>query len=100
MPKIFWHCYIVTNGECNEEPDWSTPPQYIEEKDKAGVVICTRPIGGQCKSEPKTCGKFISAQQIVDRYKDFHGTGIHKGQKQEAKPVEKKKKVVQQGNLF
>ena len=95
MTTRFWNCLIKTNHECTPEPDWEIPPTWMDIKDAKGNVDCQLPVGGKCKHTPDTCDRVITPEQIIERTRFFHSSGIHKNTKvkEEAKKEEVKQKA-------
>ena len=95
---MLWNCIITHSGKCEPEPDWNIPPTWTDIKDAQGNIDGKVATGGTCKLTPDTCGRFTSEKQLAEKYKEFHGTGIHKANEEpKAKP---KKKKVEQGTMF
>ena len=70
-----WRCTSNPLSYCKGEPDWDKMPMEIEKKDLQGNVVGKDLVGGTCKLDPKTCGRYSSS---MGNYPHIEGHYCHK----------------------
>ncbi|MBA7484948.1 hypothetical protein ES707_20479 [subsurface metagenome] len=61
-PKKMWRCAKDSLGYCDGEPVWKEPPRIATYE--GGVPYGD--VGGNCKLDPKTCGKYLRYSQLLE----------------------------------
>lgn len=96
-----WRCAEQLLGYCQGEPDWATPPH---DKKIAGEKAEADKVGGTCKLNHLTCGRFLTSLPDYSNI-DLKGFqhSVVKGKKEDKlhkKVRETVEKMNEQGQLF
>ena len=97
---MIWSCVVNHQGNCKGTPDWEEEPiaMKIKPKDNEEEII-SHYIGGKCKLDPATCGRFKSyKEQKTDI--ELGNSYKHTVTLVEKTAKNKKKEEVEQGKLI